>query len=125
MSDYLVTYDLADGSPDPHKPFLTAAETEGLLYVWQGQSYVSRLPDNDGVGSLSDKRQMRSRRSTEQSRKLSVKWDIRSNWKSGARSKLTILPLKSDRRKKPEARWTGASSFETSRLHQLNDPYFK
>lgn len=31
----------------------------------------------------------------------------------------------SDRRKKPEARWTGETAFETSRLHQVNDPFFK
>lgn len=36
MPDYLITYDLKSGSPDPHKPFLTAAEKEGLLYVWKG-----------------------------------------------------------------------------------------
>jgi hypothetical protein len=31
MANYIITYDLKSGSPDPHKPFLTAAEKEGLL----------------------------------------------------------------------------------------------
>jgi hypothetical protein len=31
----------------------------------------------------------------------------------------------SDKRKLPESKWTGTTAFETSRLHQLNDPYFK
>jgi hypothetical protein len=31
----------------------------------------------------------------------------------------------SDKRKKPEAKWTGKSSYETSDLHQINDPFFK
>ena len=29
------------------------------------------------------------------------------------------------RRKVPEARWTGRTDFETSRFHQVNDPFFK
>jgi len=124
MSDYLVTYDLADGSPDPHKPFLTAAETEGLLYVWQGQSYVSRLPDTTVWGvfrTTSDAIAAFDRAIEKAERKVgySIKLEKRCT------VKVDDTTVKSDRRKKPEARWTGASSFETSRLHQLNDPYFK
>ena len=53
MTDYLITYDLESGSPDPHKPFLNAAQNEGLLYVWKGSTYVNRLPNTTIWGQFS------------------------------------------------------------------------
>ena len=56
MPNYLITYDLASRTPDAHKPFLTAAEKQGLLYIWKGAEYVSRLPNTTiwGVFASSD-----------------------------------------------------------------------
>ena len=42
-----------------------------------------------------------------------------------ATTSMSPTNVMSNERKKPEAKWTGKSAFETSRLHQINDPKFK
>jgi hypothetical protein len=124
MPDYLITYDLADGSPDPHKPFLTAAAAEGLLYVWKGANYVNRLPNTTVWGVFATKEAAdnafdRALATAAKAVGHSVTMEKRCT------TGMDNTSVTSDRRKKPEARWTGRTSFETSRLHQLNDPFFR
>lgn len=124
MADYLITYDLKSGSPDAHKPFLTAAEKEGLLYVWKGADYVNRLP-NTTLWGLFDSREAANKafdRALAAAGKVvgyAVKLEKRIT------TKMTDTLVTSDKRKEPDPRWTGRSSFETSRRHQVNDPFFR
>jgi hypothetical protein len=124
MTDYLITYDLEEGSPDPHKPFLSAAANEGLLYVWKGANYVNRLPNTTVWGVFATKEAAdaafdRALSATARTVRREVSLEKRCTVEM---SKTTV---KSDRRKKPDPRWTGNTNFETSRLHQLNDPFFR
>lgn len=123
MTDYLISYDLFTGAGSPHREFLTQAETEGLLYVWRGASYVNRLPNTTLWGvfasrDAADAAFERARAKTE--KKVGYKVVVEKRVTTGFED--TIVT--SDKRKAPDPRWTGATSFETSRLHQLNDPFF-
>lgn len=123
MADYLITYDIKAGSPDPHKPFLTAAEKEGLLYVRKGTNFVNRLPNTTVWGVFASKEKAgeafdRALRAT------SAKIGKTVTLEKRCITEMSNTLVTSDRRKKPEPKWTGKTSFETSRLHQLNDPYF-
>jgi hypothetical protein len=120
MSDYAISYDLSVG----HKAFLTAAEKEGLLYVWKGATYVNRLPNTTIWGLFTSGTEANnafdralSKASTAIGQKIKMEKRLTTAMSSSF--------VNSDRRKEPEARWTGNTSFETSRLHQVNDPYFK
>jgi hypothetical protein len=53
MSEYLVTYDLKDGNPGPHRDFIMAAEAEGLLYVYKPSESVMHLPNTTLWGNFS------------------------------------------------------------------------
>lgn len=122
--DVLITYDIENGRPDPHKPFLTAAEKEGLLFVWKGATHVNRLPNTTlwGVFDTTEAANEafdRALKKTSQSVGYALKLEKRIT--TAMRSTF----VNSDVRKKPEPRWTGSTSFETSRLHQVNDPFFR
>lgn len=124
MPDYLITYDLKETDPKPHKPLLTAAEKEGLLYVWQGASFVNRLPNTTLWGTFSTATAANEafERALVEAAKVvgrTITLEKRATTQMGDTS------VKSDVRKKPLAKWTGRNSFETCRLHQLNDPDFK
>lgn len=124
MTDYLITYDLKSGYPDPHKPFLTAAEKQGLLYVWRGSKYVNRLPNTTVWGVFSSKEKAdeafdRALKATEKVVGYSITMEKRCTTEMGD----TVVT--SDRKKTPEDKWTGSTKFETSRMHQVNDPYFR
>lgn len=124
MTDCVITYDLKSGSPDPHKIFLTSAEREGLLYVWKGASYVSRLPNTTVWGifsSTEEADQAFDRALSVASKKVGYPIVLEKRCTTEMESPLVM----SDRRKKPETKWTGGTSFDTSRLHQLNDPFFR
>ena len=122
MPQFLITYDLKSTTPDPHKPFLSAAEKQGLLYVWKSPNYVNRLPNTTVWGVFKDK----------DAAKAAFNAAI-----AAAANKTTITVEKvfiarfdgtycdSDVYKQPEAKWTGTTDFETCRQHQLNDPVFK
>jgi hypothetical protein len=125
MTDYLITYDLQSGSPDPHKPFLTAACSEGLLYVWQGVTYVNRLPNTTVWGVF-------------QSADAADQAFTRAVARAGvAISRVVVVEKRattqisddgnvfSDHRKIPDPRWVRSTRFETSLLHQINDPFFR
>jgi len=124
VADFLITYDLKSGSPDAHKPFLTAAEKEGLLYVWRGADYVNRLPNTTLWGPFECKEAAnkafdRALAAAGKTVGYAVKLEKR------ATSEMAHTVVTSDKRKKPNPRWTGSTSFETSRRHQVNDPFFK
>ena len=122
--DVVITYDLKDGEPDPHKPFLTAAEKEGLLYVWKGADYVSRLP-NTTVWGVFDNLAEANDAFTRALKKAGNAVGYAITLEKRATASMSPTNVMSNERKKPEAKWTGGSVFETSRLHQLNDPKFK
>jgi hypothetical protein len=124
MADYLITYDIKADSPDPHKPFLTTAEKEGLLYVWKGTSFVNRLPNTTvwGVFASKEKANEAFDRAKEAA---SAKIGKAVTLEKRCTTEMSDTLVTSDRRKKPEPKWTGKTSFETSRLHQRNDPYFE
>ncbi len=124
MTSFLITYDLQDQHPDPHKPFLTAAEKEGLLYVWKGVTYVNRLPNTTvwGIFETAEQADLAFERAlTAAGKTLGNKINLEKRATTAMESTL----VRSDKRKEPEDKWKGASNFETSRLHQLNDPFFK
>lgn len=123
MTDYLISYDLkSEGSP--HKEFLTQAETEGLLYVWKGQSYVNRLP-NTTVWGVFDSRAEAIKAFDRALTKTATKLGHSVTMEKRATTAFEDGSVASDRRKTPISKWTGSTQFETSRLHQLNDPFFK
>lgn len=123
MTDYLISYDLNTDRGSPHKEFLTQAETEGLLYVWKGATYVNRLPNTTLWGQFTSPAEAdaafdRARAKTE--KKVGYVVVVEKRATTAFKDSL----VKSDVRKKPEKKWTGATAFETSRLHQLHDPFF-
>lgn len=124
MTDYLISYDLNTERGSPHKEFLAQAETEGLLYVWRGASYVSRLPNTTIWGVFDNRTNAlaafeRTRVKTE--KKVGYKVVVEKR----ATTEFTDCDVASDVRKKPLAKWTGVTTFDTSRLHQVNDPDFR
>lgn len=124
MTDYLITYDLKSRTPDAHKPFLTAAERQGLLYVWVGQRYVSRLPNTTVWGvfpSAEDANQAFDKALDAASAAVGYTVTLEKRCVTA----MSDSSVKSDRRKEPESKWSGRTNFETSRLHQVNDPFFR
>lgn len=123
MDDYLITYDLENGSPSPYKPFLSAAETEGLLYVWKGSTYVNRLTNTTVWGRF-----VNADAANDAFEKALAAASRKVGYTINQEKRVTTMMIAatvlSDKRKKPEAKWTGSNAFETSRLHQLNDPFF-
>lgn len=122
--DILISYDIAEGKPDAHKPFLTAAEKEGLLYVWKGASYVNRLP-NTTLWGVFDSTAAANEAFDRALKKVGRDLGYTVKVEKRATTEMGSSLVTSDTRKKPETRWTGETGFETSRLHQVNDPYFK
>lgn len=123
MDDYLITYDLKSGSPSPYKPFLTAAEVEGLLYVWEGATYVNRLTNTTVWGKFAS-----ADAANEAFKKALAAASKKVGYDIVLEKRVTTVmgssSVISDKRKKPEAKWTGKTTLETSRLHQMNDPFF-
>lgn len=124
MVDVIITYDLKSASPDPHKPFLTAAEKEGLLFVWKGASFVNRLPNTTvwGVFNSSEDADLAFDRAL---KATSQKVGYTINLEKRCTAEMTSPLVVSDHRKKPEEKWTGSTSYKTSQLHQINDPFFR
>ena len=124
MPDIVITYDLERGTPSPYGAFITAAAREGLLYVWKGATYVNRLPNTTVWGVFSDRDAANAAfdRALASASKT-VGYTIKLEKRMTVEEKNTLVS--SDKRKKPESKWTGTTSFETSRLHQVNDPFFK
>lgn len=121
--DILISYDIAGGKPDAHKPFLTAAEKDGLLYVWKGAAYVSRLP-NTTLWGVFDSVTAANEAFDRALKKVGDDLGYTVKLEKRVTTELVAGYVNSDVRKKPEARWTGKTRFETSRLHQVNDPFF-
>lgn len=123
MASYLISYDLSTDRGSPHTEFLKQAETEGLLYVWTGVNFVSRLPNTTLWGEFPSRAEAeaafgRARAKTE----VSVGYKVVVEKRVTTPSKGCAVV--SDHKKKPDRKWTGATPFETSRLHQNNDPFF-
>ncbi len=123
MTDYLISYDLNTERGSPHKDFLTQAETEGLLYIWKGVTWVNRLPNTTLWGQFASRQEAnkafdRARAKTE--KKVGYKVVVEKR----ATTAFDDASVLSDIRTAPEPKWTGATTFETSRLHQLHDPFF-
>jgi hypothetical protein len=124
MAKYLITYDLKSGSPDEHKIFLAEAEKEGLLYVWTGDTNVLRLPETTIWGvfaSVDDALAAFDLALEETSRRVGYSIELERRFVAG----MDGVMARSNVRKKPVPKWTGSTTFETSRLHQLNDPDFR
>ena len=122
MPSYLITYDLAERR-SPHQTFIEEAEQADLLYVWKGSTDLWRLPNTTiwGIFPTVDKAKAafdQALAATE--KRLGGKVTVEKRVITGFRD----YSVKSDRHKQPAAKWTETSDFETSRLHQLNDPYF-
>ena len=103
---------------------MTAAERAGLLYVTAGASFVSRLPNTTVWGVFTSAQAANDafdRALDVTSRQVGYKVVLE---KRCTITKAGLL-IKSDRRKRPELTWTGDTAFETSRLHQRNDPFFR
>jgi len=124
VADFLITYDLKSGSPDAHKPFLTAAEKEGLLYVWKGSDYVNRLP-NTTLWGLFESKEAANKAFDRALAAAGRTVGYTVTLEKRATSEMGSSAVNSDKRKAPDPRWTGKAAFETSRRHQVNDPYFK
>lgn len=123
MTDYVISYDLKAANPSPYKVFLDAAQREGLLYVWKGLNYVNRLPNTTIWGVFSTREEANEafdRALAAASAKMGYKVSLLRR----ATTAFSDCVVNSDIRKKPEPQWTGPTLFETSRLHQLNDPFF-
>lgn len=122
MPAFLVSYDLKGGDPSPHSAFLTCAEPEGWLYVYKGKR-VFRLPNTTLWGEFADAAAAvaafdRALAAAERhlGRKVVLEKRIVTRFDPKA--------AKSDRIKDPDPALTGATDFETCRLHQLHDPFF-
>ncbi|ATC30990.1 hypothetical protein CA606_00745 [Caulobacter vibrioides] len=123
MTSYLVTYDLKETTPKPHRAFIQAAEKEGFLYVFQGTRDLFRLPNTTLWGEFAScdlATKAFDRAKAAAARSLGVTVYVEKNFFTS----LDDWSVTSDRSKAPEARWTGYSKLETCRQHQLNDPYF-
>ncbi len=124
MAEFLITYDVEDSDPDPHKPLLVAAEKEGLLYVWKGENYVSRLPNTTlwGIFENIDGANEAFENAVKRAEKvIGIKIVVEKR----ATVEMATANVLSNVRKKPDPKWTRKTPFETSRLHQINDPLFK
>lgn len=117
-----MSYDLKETSPKPHKEFILAAEKQGLLYVYQADD-LFRLPNTTIWGAFDGKEGVRDafeRAQTAAEKKLGIKIVLEKR----LITKLADFFIRSDKRKVPENKWTGATHLETCRKHQLNDPFF-
>jgi hypothetical protein len=124
MPNYLITYDLPSQHEDAHKPFLTHAEKHDLLYIcMSAQKTLWRLPNTTVWGRFVNRAAAVAAfdAALEAAAKQvghAVKLEKRMV------TRLTDAEIKSDKTKRPEAKWKGATDFETCRLHQLHDPFF-
>jgi len=122
VTEYLVSYDLKETNPKPHKEFVLAAEKQGFLYVYKADD-LFRLPNTTIWGNFTDKDAARDafeHAKTAAEKKLGITIVLEKR----TISKFSDFYIRSDRRKAAEAKWTGTTDFETCRKHQLNDPYF-
>lgn len=123
MSNYLISYDLQSGHVSPHKPFLTAAAKEGLIYVLQSANFINRLPNTTLWGVFA-----RRQAAVDAFNRAKTAAEIAIRREIVVEKRLVSLLddwlVSSDLKKTPDPRWTGATTFETSRLHQMNDPFF-
>lgn len=123
MPNIMIGYDLKTGSPAPYGPFIRAAEKEGLLYVWKGAAYVSRLPNTTVWGVFADC----SAANVAFDRALAAASKV-VGYTIKMEKRMTVqydgANCTSDKRKVPLQQWTGTTEFQTSRLHQNNDPFF-
>jgi hypothetical protein len=124
MPEYLVSYDLKATTPDPHKPFLDAAEPEGLLYVFQGTTDVFRLPNTTlwGVfGTIDAAKSAFDRAKATAEKKIGKSVTVEKR----IITRLEDWSIKSDKRKAADPKLTASTKLERCRKHQLQDPYFK
>jgi hypothetical protein len=125
MGMYLITYDV-DAA---HKAILTAAEGQGLLYVFFGDDnkavrHLSRLPNTTLWGEFSTKSAAKEAFDVAIAN-AAIASGLTINVEKRIIAAFETYSVRSDRRKKPDKQWTGTTAFETCRLHQLNDPFFK
>ena len=124
MDSYVITYDLKDGNPSPYRPFIEEAEKQGLLYVWRGRNKVHRLPNTTVWGRFADVGEARSAFAgaiRAASRRVGYTIDVEK--RMIVRS--SDAWVHSDVAKAPVPKLTVKSAFETARLHQRNDPFFR
>jgi hypothetical protein len=122
LADFLIAYDL-NAAGSPHKVFLDEAVNEGLLYVLSGSIGIDRLPNTTLWGQFANSddcvkafRRVAVRVATRTGRAVNVEKFIVTS--------MANLKFTSDVRVQPKPQWTGRTTFETSRLHQLSDPAF-
>jgi hypothetical protein len=122
MTEYVVSYDLKETAPKPHKEFILAAEKEGLLYVFQVTD-LYRLPNTTIWGNFDSAEAVKAafeRAQTAAEKKLGIKIVLEKR----LISELDDWLIRSNEKKAAEKKWTGSTKFETCRKHQLNDPFF-
>jgi hypothetical protein len=124
MPKYIISYDINAA----HKKFLTECEVGGLLYVIDGYTqdntmYLYRLPNTTVWGEFSNKDAAQSAFNAAHQRTNSASLQTVVVEKRMI-SDFNEYSVGSDRCKRPEAKWTGISPFQTCRLHQRNDPFF-
>lgn len=123
VESYVITYDLKDGTPSPYRPFIEEAEKQGLLYVWRGKNKVHRLPNTTVWGrfeTIEDARSAFDKAVRRASRRVGYTITVEKRMTVEAAD----ISVKSNVSKAPVPKWTAGSDFRTSRLHQLNDPFF-
>lgn len=125
MPNYLITYDLPSAHEDAHKPFLDHAEKHDLLYIQSANTkMLYRLPNTTLWGKFDD------RAAAIAAFDAALNDTVKQVGHPVPLEKRMVTrqvdaEVKSDQRKTPDPKWKGATSFETCRQHQLNDPYFR
>lgn len=123
MADYLVTYDFKVGASSQYKEFVECAEIEGLIYVYDLGDELARLTNTTLWGVFSDKKAAKAafeRAQTAAETKLGRKITLEKR----VITQMADVFVRSDKKKRPDARWIKSTKFETCRAHQKNDSFF-
>lgn len=123
MPKYLVSYDLRKTEPAPHKQFLTSAEPEGWLYVYQTDEGVLRLPNTTLWGVFATREEARAafaRAVAAAGRELGSRIVLEKRVIAG----LADCFVRSDQVKAPDRSLDASTMFERCRRHQLEDEFF-
>ncbi|QQM29630.1 hypothetical protein JET14_15135 [Martelella lutilitoris] len=123
MADYLVTYDFKDSASKQWEEFVKCAELEGFIYVYNVGEELARLTNTTLWGEFENKTAAKA--AFERAQAAAGKKIGRTiTLEKRVITKMADVFVRSDKKKKPDSRWTKSTSFETCRAHQKNDPFF-